>query len=298
MGEKFAWFFDVILIGILLVCMYNGSKKGFVKSVLVVVAYFVAFFAAFFASKAITPTIYDKVVKTRSEKVIEQNMDNINIHNSVKGAIKAQKFDFEITDEQIDKILASGSDFAGSLEKVAKDAGSSLTKEDIESKSDKVFSTSVILDCIRGKIPDNVYKQTETFLNKSKTSVDDIVKALNNPSKEEGAKELTEVAVKPLASLATNIILFFIFFIVFMVIIRIVLNIITKAISIVPIVGPLNSFLGLVLGIVQGLFIIFIIALLVKVIITTTNNQIIMFNETTLEKTKLFRLIYNLKIFK
>lgn len=298
MGEQFAWFFDVIMIGILLVCMYTGSKKGFIKSVLIVIAYFIAFLAAFFASKAVTPTIYDKVVKTRAEKVIEENMDNINIRNAIKSSIKGQKFDFEITDAQIDAILNSGEDFTKGLEKVAKDSGSSLSTEQIETKSGQVFSPSVILETVKGKIPDNIYKQIDQFMSSSKTSVNDIIKALNNPSKTEGAKELTEVAVKPLASIATQIILFFIFFVVFMVLIRIVLNVITKAISIVPFVGPLNSFLGLLLGIVQGLFIILILALLIRVISSTTNNQIIMINETVIEKTKLFRLIYNIKIFR
>ena len=64
MGEKFAWFFDVALIGIILICIYAGGKRGFVKTIILLLGYLIAFAGAFFVSKTISLIIYEYVLQT------------------------------------------------------------------------------------------------------------------------------------------------------------------------------------------------------------------------------------------
>ena len=126
----------------------------------------------------------------------------------------------------------------------------------------------------------------------------EIIVALNNPSKEDGAKELTEVAVKPIVVTIIEIIIFIIAFTLLMIIVKILSNIISKTINFVPLVGTANKILGGVLGLAQGAFIVLILTLIIKALVSITNNELTMFNSSTIEETYLFKLIYDLKLFK
>ncbi len=297
MGEQFAWFFDVIIIGILLICMYNGSKRGFVKSIVAILSLVIACVGAYAASKLISPPVYDAFLQERIETILVENMDNINIKSAIKTAINNQNIDIEISDEQLDSIINSGGDLAENLKIFVVDAGTELSSSQLKEKTEGVFSSETVLSSIKGKIPENVYEEIKEFVDKSKTALTQTITALNNPSKEEGAKQLVEIT-KPLAITVVQIVLFFVFFIIFIATLRIVAGILTKTISFIPLVGTLNSFLGLVLGLLQGIIIIIMITFVLKGVITVTDNQLTMFNTTTIDKTFILDKLYNLKLVK
>lgn len=298
MGEKFALFFDIILIAVLVLFIYNGAKKGFVKTVLVIIGYFVALLGGLVVSNLLSPGIYDAFVRNKAEKVVEENIDNINIKSQIKASIKEQNIGIDITDEEISVIIDKGGDFAKNFSEYAKSKGSQLSDSTLESKFNNVFTKNTVLKSIKDKIPENLYSEVEKYLNNSKTSISDVITALNNPSKEEGAKELTELVVKPFAIKVIKIIIFIITFILLMFVVKFLSSVITKTFKLVPLVGPLNTFLGGLLGFIQGAIIVFITALIIKVLISLTNNEIMLFNTPTIEETYIFKYIYNIKLFK
>lgn len=298
MGEKFALFFDIILIAVLVLFIYNGAKKGFVKTVLVIIGYFVALLGGLVVSNLLSPGIYDAFVRNKAEKVVEENIDNINIKSQIKASIKEQNIGIDITDEEISVIIDKGGDFAKNFSEYAKSKGSQLSDSALESKFNNVFTKNTVLKSIKDKIPENLYSEVEKYLNNSKTSISDVITALNNPSKEEGAKELTELVVKPFAIKVIKIIIFIITFILLMFVVKFLSSVITKTFKLVPLVGPLNTFLGGLLGFIQGAIIVFITALIIKVLISLTNNEIMLFNTPTIEETYIFKYIYNIKLFK
>lgn len=298
MGEKFALFFDIILIAVLVLFIYNGAKKGFVKTVLVIIGYFVALLGGLVVSNILSPGIYDAFVRNKAEKVVEENIDNINIKSQIKASIKEQNIGIDITDEEISVIIDKGGDFAKNFSEYAKSKGSQLSDSALESKFNNVFTKNTVLKSIKDKISENLYSEVEKYLNNSKTSISDVITALNNPSKEEGAKELTELVVKPFAIKVIKIIIFIITFILLMFVVKFLSSVITKTFKLVPLVGPLNTFLGGLLGFIQGAIIVFITALIIKVLISLTNNEIMLFNTPTIEETYIFKCIYNIKLFK
>ena len=96
MAENLALFFDIGLIVILLICIYIGRKRGFVKSVIMLLGYIIAFAGAFFISKAVSPAIYDNFLKSKTESFVEKNMDKIDIKGQIKEMIKQQNVGVEI----------------------------------------------------------------------------------------------------------------------------------------------------------------------------------------------------------
>ena len=180
----------------------------------------------------------------------------------------------------------------------AKAQGSQLDKDALENKFDSVFSNNTVLESIKGKIPENLYDEVEKYLNNSKDSVNRIIKALNNPSKEEGAEELTEVAAKPITIMIVQMIVFMISFALLMIVVKIISSVITRTLKIVPVVGSVNTFLGAVLGFAQGVIVVLILTFIIKILISLTNNELMLFNLPTIEETYIFKHIYNFKLFK
>ena len=61
--ENLYWFYDVCVIGILIIAVYCGAKKGLMKSVVMTVLIIASFVVSWFAAEAVGPFVYDKFVK-------------------------------------------------------------------------------------------------------------------------------------------------------------------------------------------------------------------------------------------
>ncbi len=298
MGEKFAWFFDIALIGVLLICIYNAGKKGFVKSIILLIGYVVSMVGGFLITSALSPIVYEKFVQSRVEKAVEKKIDNIDIRSEIKSAFKTQNINVTISDDEIQALIEKDGDLAKNFADFAKQKDPTLPDSSLESNFNNVFSKNVVLDSIKDKVPDSVYNEVKKYLDNSKNSINNIIKALNNPSKEEGAKELTAIVVEPFVLMIIKIIVFIIAFSLLMFIVRLVSTILSKSLNMVPLVGPLNTFLGGALGFAQGAIIIIVAVLIIKLLVSLTNNQILVFNTPTIEETYIFKHVYDIKLFK
>lgn len=76
MGTNFYWFYDVILIAILIGMVFLGAKKGFVRMVLSLAAFAISFVLAFAVSDMISVAIYDNVVSKPLEDYISTTVND------------------------------------------------------------------------------------------------------------------------------------------------------------------------------------------------------------------------------
>lgn len=67
----------------------------------------------------------------------------------------------------------------------------------------------------------------------------------------------------------------------------------TKLITKIPVAGKLNSALGLVLGLVEGLFVVFLVCLATRLVVSLGSANSILFNQTAIDSTFLFKMFYN-----
>lgn len=292
MGQGFAWFFDIAIIIVLIVCIYMGGKKGFLRTAVLLIGYVIAALGGYFISKEASPIVYDKFLSKSIEKVVQDNIQNFSVKNQIKDVFKQQNLGVDIPDAEIDKIINQGGDLSENFADFASQAGSEMQKADLEEKFSSALNENVVLKNIKGKLPANTYSQIEKYLTESKDNLYQIIKALNNPSKEESAKELTELAVKPVVIVAIEIIIFMIAFSLLLIIVKLVsrsCSVFNKA----PLIGPVNTLLGAALGAIQGILIVIVLVLIVKLTITLTHNDLMVFNMPTIEETRIFKQIYN-----
>ncbi len=63
----------------------------------------------------------------------------------------------------------------------------------------------------------------------------------------------------------------------------------------IPVIGPINSMLGGVVGIAQAAVLLYILAVLGKMLISLSSNSLEYFNTNIIQSTYVFKIFYNLK---
>ena len=124
---------------------------------------------------------------------------------------------------------------------------------------------------------ENVFGVIDTFLRGSNESV---------------SESAEENLIAPIAIWIIKILIMVILFFILKLIIKPVSNLF-KAVNKIPIIGPINALLGGVLNCAISLLVIYIVALLIKVIINITSNSLIFINNDTIQLTTVFKYIYN-----
>lgn len=87
MGEQFFWFYDVIVVGIFLICIYLYAKKGFLRSVVLLVGRIAAIVIAILLSGAIASSIYVNSIEPKVTKEISSRIDVATDKDNVKAII-------------------------------------------------------------------------------------------------------------------------------------------------------------------------------------------------------------------
>lgn len=98
--------------------------------------------------------------------------------------------------------------------------------------------------------------------------------------------------VEPNCTLFIRTAAFFVIFVLVNVILRILTSVL-KLINKIPVIGKVNSLLGLVLGLAEGLFAVFVVCLITRMIVSLGGANSILFNQAAIDSTFVFKLFYN-----
>lgn len=335
MGTEFFWFFDVIIIAILIGSMLTGGKKGFVAMLLSFVSIIVSFVVALSASGLIGEAIYNSVVRDRlSESINEQltqtlgnsiasdlssidmskvtvngnKISQLDLSGDSAGKITLNLDSLDYSKSGMNKVdltafgIAKGTDYSkikvGTVQVYKTDVNSDnignviLAQTLASGVQSSAFYTGLtdILTTIKETTPaigigPEILNQSDNKL--IPTIIQSIIE-----SKQTLGDSLLDNVVKPIVLVPICTLIFLVLFAIISILLSIVIRG-TQVINKIPVIGTLNSFLGVLLGIVQSVFVMFIVVICVHMIIILTDNTLIFLNELTIEKTYLFRYIYN-----
>ena len=66
-----------------------------------------------------------------------------------------------------------------------------------------------------------------------------------------------------------------------------------KLVNKMPVIGKVNSLLGFILGFVEGIIVVFVVCLAIRFLVSVTDANSILFNQTAIDSTFLFKWIYD-----
>jgi len=98
--------------------------------------------------------------------------------------------------------------------------------------------------------------------------------------------------VEPTVLLPLKVIVFLILFSLVALILNLIANA-SKIINKIPIISSVNGVLGAVLGAAEAAIALVVICMLIRLVISIWGNSLVFINETTIERTLIFRHIYS-----
>lgn len=296
--SSLAWFYDVFAIGLVLAMLYIGAKKGFVKTVLILVSYIVALVGGYLIADPMSVAIYDKFVADKAYELVDENYEKIDVNSLIKNQIQTQGYDIEIDDEALDEALTKGGDLYKNLSDFLAQSGVEESAQNVKEEILSEIDAKKIMQTFGDSVPSEVISIVNNVADTSKENVTEIVTVLANGDKQEGVEVIMDKLVDPVVKGVIKLVIWIIAFFILMIIATILVNIISGTIKLVPLVGSLNTVLGAILGALEGILILVVICVVIKLAIVLTSGDVMFINEETINETKLFKLIYNLKYLK
>lgn len=295
MSGNLYWFFDVFILGMMLIFLYIGSKRGFLKSAVYIVLVLASFFVSWFCAEAAAPLIYDKFIKDSVNEAFSQSVSDSDPADIVSQAVAEGDYGVEMSKPEINMIIEKKSDFFTELADEMRKNGSPDSADSIKTGVEQAVSPKV-MDTLLGDFASSDY--IINALEKVGGAAENIGAVVNSfitGTKEEVAAEAESRLIAPIVIWALKAVIFLLLMLLCRLIITPVSNIF-KFVNRVPLIGPVNSLLGAMLGAAEGLIFLYVVALAVKAVINISGDSLIFFNSATVEQTKLFIKFYNFNV--
>jgi uncharacterized membrane protein required for colicin V production len=331
MGTQFSWFYDLLIVAIVLGITFRCVKRGFVSSVVGLVSVAAAFVISIILSGFLSAMIYENFVKEQALRHIDSSIggmvgdtalsrlsgevdpSQILIGGEPLSAIDITpdtvgKIDIDLRDVDLSRtgIDLSDIDFFGidAEDLTSIDAGRAVLTSPELAESD--LGTLIMAKVLTGTMQESeefeavaeAAQAVSGFLPQLtgaggvNDAVSKVIVSVLESTETGIAAAILDNLIAPVILIPLRTLIFFIFF----VIICLTASFITKKLSVInriPVIGSVNSFLGFAVGVLKSAVIIFVICIGLNILITLTGNNIIFLNTMTIEESFIFKHIYN-----
>lgn len=270
---------DLIVVLIIASSAVSNAKRGFVRSVLIVLAGALSLVLAWGISSASAPVIYDKLARDMILEKVQGKLVDLDSAEIVSEKFFKEQYGVEVSTEQVRELLLSGGDTEKKLAELAeKNLGEKVSGSQVSEFFEKEGIQGVNID-----IPENIFKdETDGFYK--------ILAAFAEKNEAEKAEKIETAFIRPVAVAVIRTLTAAVLFAVIFAILK---NIASAAefVEKLPIAGTLNSVLGAVVGIIEGMILVIAIGLVIKMIVTLGFGGDVL-NGSVIRDSFIFRIFY------
>ncbi len=283
-------FYDICVVGIILITLYEGSKRGFLRSAVYAILIVAAFFVSWFGAEAFSPLIYDSFIHEPVIETLTETASTKDPVSIVSEALVDGDYGTVVSDSEISELITGASDFFNELADTLRENGS----QDSASAIAIGVEDSVTSEIQSFLFSDYVINALES-IGSAAGDMTEVVNVFLTGSAEETAATAETEIVRPIIEFFLKIIVFLVLLFILRLIITPVSNMF-KFVNNVPLIGTLNALLGALLGAVEGLITVYGLALLVKLIVNVSGDSLIFLNTDTIGLTYIFKFFYELNL--
>ena len=273
-------FLDVLVVAVLAITTINGYNKGFVRYILGTLGAVAVIVISFLVTDIFANEIYESFVQPPVTDYIAEKIEKISVSEMLKEDMAEVGFEIDISDDRLNEMLASDGDISKEISKEANSEDARELEKELNIFFEKRFPNSLDFSKIGEKAE---YSRNMSY---------DTVRALAKGDTEIGAMYLEQNLVRPFAMALVNILMFILLYVVLSIVLRIVLGI-TGVLDYIPLANGLNKFLGIMAGLLKGFIYLALIAGALGFVIEATGDTIINTDREIIEKTILFKYIFN-----
>ena len=301
MGTQLWWIYDAAVVLFALIMIIISAKKGFSKKLLVVFSCLFSIIISIATNESLSPFIYKNIYKGSNHRAISRAFEEFNVGEELTKIIEDMDYNVRPSEGKIVKIIEDDkSDFHERMYKyVCNLNGIEVdTQENFTVKFDEEFS-DMLFELLSPQI-NKGYLGGINDLAEQPDKVEHIARLLKFEPDEgvpsEIGRYIEENCIKENSIQIISIAAFAIVYIVFMIIFRLFVLYLNNINAVPKMSGKAEGFFGALLGGVNAAADLIIISFAVKFAVVITRGEKYFFNEDVIEKTYIFKYLYNLKI--
>ena len=295
MATELYWFYDVLALGTILIAVYCGGKRGFMRSVVLIALIVASLIASWFISNIGAPVIYDGLLHKKIIASLDDASGKTDPLDVVAETVAGGGYGVEMTDPEIEGVIGLGGDFFANIASEIKNNGSGDDEEDIRSGVEARVTDSMLTALLGDVVSPATLKEVLAQVEGAENSIRETVDVFLHGNRAETATAVEERLVAPAVKMILRGIIWVVSMFILTILSRFVAGLFEN-VNEIPIIGPVNVFAGSALGFLEGAVILYLISQVVRFIIYLTGDTLMFLNTSAVSETYLFRYFYNFDI--
>ena len=291
MGAEFWWFYDVIVLAIVLVSAFFAGRKGFARSLITLVGYAISAVIAFSVSAGISGSIYDGTIRDSNANKLEKSISKDDFISKTEDYLENLEYNINVNPENLEKIFTEGGDISDEIYRYVNNINGKKVAE--EGK----FGIEV-RECYGSVFKDMISKQLSKFSAESvsekfkegQLSIDEVAPLLMQENPKEAAKYIAEEFV---SGAYISMIRLIAFVVLFVLIVGLFTAFINAFMGKSDVYGIATRIGGVAVGVINGAILVFVVAAAVRLSAIMGSNEMLFFNNEAVDKTFVFRYFYD-----
>lgn len=292
MGAQFWWFYDVIAIAAVLVCIFLTVKKGLMKAIVSLVGYILSVIIAMSVSASFTTLLYNRIIMPSNVKKLDSALQRVDISGEIATYINTLGYNVIVDTQQLNKIFDSGKDIDSGIYKYI----NNINSKKVDEKG--IFITKLhegyaiaINRAVSRELNEFAAEAAAEAVRNDPEDFHNVLTRLGDPDNKRPAAEYIaeNYIAAPYKSMVRMIVM-----LIFLAIMLLVTILIARAAGKTDIMEAglmRHTFCGLI-GIFKGVIIIMAIAVIVRLYVLLGSNKMMFFNTNTIENSYIFKYFY------
>lgn len=297
MGEQFWWFYDAAIAAIILVAAFINSRKKLSRSITSCVAFMLGVFIASTASEGIARSVYENTIRSSNINRLNKALTDESFVDDTKIYIESLGYNVSVSSDKIEEIFTDGEDVYGKLCSCVNNANGRKVVEPEEFKSVMAEGFANII-CKYADNTLNDYAQrkfTEAVIN-DPDKLNDFFPLTQEEFMKKAAAYLENTFMYQPYTEMTKLMVFVALMLVLIIVVKLMGYLMFDKLSESDYIGTGEHIAGAVMGIIIGAVIILAGALIVRACAAFGKNDMIFFNENTINKTYVFKYFYKFSL--
>ncbi len=290
MASSFWWFLDALIVSVIIISAYCGAKKGFLGMLASTLGCVVSMAFAVAVSSPLSDSLYDSLLSESIRTKAGEAIASYEATDEISLALASNYEGVSITSNDVSKALSNPESISESINTlICSGTGQTLSQQETDKLLQDAFETT-FSNRVNEMLPSFCMQKLREETKSSNEILADTVYAVVSGNSQTAAEFIETTYIRPVVVAVIKTAVIILIFLVLSVIINFVSGFLLKAILPSP-VKTVDKFAGLIIGASLGLIISIVIGMGTDTLITLSDGNLIFLNESTIEKTKLFKYI-------
>ncbi|MBE6860434.1 MAG: CvpA family protein [Ruminococcus sp.] len=299
MGTEFWWIYDIAIIAIVVIIMFLSAKKGSSKKVMIVIGCMLSLVLAGTMNKSVSGFVYKNAFERSTPKSVNKAFEDFDVVEEYEKIINELDYNVKLNYGKLEKIITTEDNLHKKLYSyVCNINGIVVDTEENFTEAINTGFANMIYEKLSLQLPTYALKEVNKIADDSE-SVKELSRMLyvepDEPLPKEIGTHIGDEYIKPTILSIIKLAAFVILYVLIMILSRFIAMYINNT-GAIPMMGRGESVGGAVFGFIHALVDIAVITYAVKFFVIIGEGEMLVFNEATIDKTYIFKYIYDLPI--